>query len=43
LSIGSECLCGHIFGFGFTPYNPFFVILKVIEALLLVFWAQTFP
>ena len=43
LSIGSECLCDHIFRFGFTPYNPFFVILKVIEALLLVFWAQTLP
>ncbi len=43
LSIGSECLCGHIFRFGFAPYNPFFVILKVIEALLLVFWAQTLP
>ena len=39
LSIGSECLCGHIFRFGFTPYDPFLVVLKVIEALLLVFWA----
>ena len=37
LPMSSECLCGHIFRFGFTPYNPFCVVLKVIEALLLVF------
>ena len=43
LPISSECLCGHIFRFGFTPYDPICVILKVIEALLLVLSAQTLP
>ena len=37
LPVSSECLCGHIFRFGFTPDDPFCVVLKVIEALLLVF------
>ena len=32
-----ECLCGHIFRFGLTPYDPFCVILKFVEALLLIF------
>jgi hypothetical protein len=33
-----ECLCGHAFRFGLTPYNPVCVIPELNEALLLVLW-----
>jgi len=31
-----ECLRGHVFRFGLTPYNPVCVILELSEGLLLV-------
>jgi hypothetical protein len=32
----AECLCGQVFRLGLTPYDPFCVILKFVEALLLI-------
>jgi hypothetical protein len=31
-----ECLCDQVFRLGLTPYDPVFVILKFVEALLLI-------
>ena len=31
-----ECLCGQVFRLGLTPYDPVCVILKFVEALLLI-------